>query len=189
MGDRRDDFLLSMYAELWENINRHILVVWQSVGLLFAAFAAMVLSEAEYLQPDIATALVLVVCFWVIAHAYDASGWFNRNLAIISNIEREFLAPADKQRIHPYFDRHRPATLIEHFRIQIGLAVAVGAVALIRHFFERIIRGPLTPFRAEVERWIPYAVLLGGIVLIGLLRRHLNSRYIRLTDETRLPGS
>jgi hypothetical protein len=175
--------VLVMYRELWENINRHILVVWQSVGLLFAAFAAMFLTEAEYLQPDLATALVLVVCFWVIAHAYDASGWFNRNLAIIANIERDFLAPEDQQRIHPYFLRHRPGFLIEHFKIQLGLAVAVGVVALSRHFFDRILAGPLTPFGSEWARWLPYVLLLSGSIMILVLRAHLASQYTRLVGD------
>ena len=80
----RLDFLLAMYAQLMNDINRHIVVVWQSVGVLFGAFAVFALVEKKILSLDIATSLIVMLCAWVIAHVYDASYWYNRNLVIIA---------------------------------------------------------------------------------------------------------
>lgn len=84
----RRDFLLAMYGQLMNDINRHIVVVWQSVGVLFGAFAVFALVEKQIVSLDIATSLIVILCTWVIAHVYDAGYWYNRNLVIIANIER-----------------------------------------------------------------------------------------------------
>jgi hypothetical protein len=107
----RRDFLLAMYGQLMNDINRHIVVVWQSVGVLFGAFAVFALVEKKIVSLDIATSLILLLCAWVVAHVYDAGYWYNRNLVIIANIERQFLRPSDLREIHYYFGRHRKTGL------------------------------------------------------------------------------
>jgi hypothetical protein len=42
----RSDFLIAMYNQLMNDINRHIVVVWQSVTALLGAFAAIQQNEA-----------------------------------------------------------------------------------------------------------------------------------------------
>lgn len=41
----REDLLLKMYDQMFNDINRHIMVVWQSVGVLVGAFAVFALVE------------------------------------------------------------------------------------------------------------------------------------------------
>src|SRR5690606_14260481 len=121
-GHERAEFLRTMYSELWDNINRHVLVVWQPTVVLSTAFVAMLLRDADLLQPDFGTALMITASAWVVAHTLDASSWFNRNLAILRNIEREFLIEADIRRIQPFFARdHRAPKLAEYFLIQLCL--------------------------------------------------------------------
>jgi hypothetical protein len=84
--DRRADFLIEMYKQMWTNINRHILVVWQSVSVLVGTLAAFALVEKKVISLDVACALVVLISAWLVAHTIDANYWFNRNLAIISNI-------------------------------------------------------------------------------------------------------
>src|SRR5262245_16570834 len=103
---RRSDFLIAMYGKLMNDINRHIVVVWQSVGVLFGAFAVFALVEKQVISLDIAASLIIFLCAWVIAHVYDAGYWYNRNLVIIANIERQFLRRSDLRDIHYYFGKH-----------------------------------------------------------------------------------
>ena len=104
---RRSDFLIAMYAQLMNDINRHIVVVWQSVGVLFGAFAVFALVEKKVISLDIAASLIVILCAWVIAHVYDAGYWYNRNLVIIANIERQFLRRSDLHDIHYYFGEQK----------------------------------------------------------------------------------
>jgi hypothetical protein len=78
-SERRDAFLLAMYNQMWGNIDRHILVIWQSVGALLGAFAVLALTEKHVLPIDLACSLMVVICAWVTAHVIDANNWFARN--------------------------------------------------------------------------------------------------------------
>jgi len=135
---RRLDFLLAMYAQLMNDINRHIVVVWQSVGVLFGAFATFALVEKKIISLDIAASLIIFLTAWVVAHVYDASYWYNRNLVIIANIERQFLRSSDLRDIH--FGRHRKkGAMITHLEIQMWLAVGVAILILTVHFFTGVL--------------------------------------------------
>lgn len=89
----RSDFLIAMYNQLMGDINRHIVVVWQSVTTLVGAFAAWSLVEKNVISLDIAVTLIVGLSAWVLAHVYDAAYWYNRNLVIIANIEKAVFAP------------------------------------------------------------------------------------------------
>src|SRR5262245_4404379 len=131
----RADFLIAMYNQLMNDINRHIVVVWQSVGVLFGAFAVFALVEKQIVSLDIATSLIILLCAWMVAHVQDASYWYNRNLVIIANIERQFLRQSDLKEIHYYFAEHRRSgRMITHLRIQLWLAVGVSLLVLLIHF-------------------------------------------------------
>jgi hypothetical protein len=183
----RSQFLLAMYKATWDNINRHILVVWQSVAALFAALAASYLSGKQLLNPDFGTSLIVLATGWSIAHSIDSTAWYNRNLLIISNIERQFLFDADESEIHYYFGKHRDARPIEHIMIQIVLAVAVGGLALIQHFVARVVPGFGAPWRQfDVWRAAPY--VLGGMafVLLVWFSRDVTKKYKELVSRS--PG-
>ena len=40
---RRDEFLMRMYDQMFNDINQHIIVVWQAAGTLVAAFSIFAL--------------------------------------------------------------------------------------------------------------------------------------------------
>jgi hypothetical protein len=54
----REQFLITMYGKMWDNINRHILIVWQSVSVLGGAIAALALEQNKILSIDISTTLM-----------------------------------------------------------------------------------------------------------------------------------
>jgi hypothetical protein len=153
----RSTFLIAMYNQLMNDINRHIVVVWQSVGVLFAAFAGLSLVEKQIISIDVGITLIVIVCAWVIAHVYDASYWYNRNLVMIANIERQFLRTSDLHDIHYYFGEHRrTGSMITHLSIQLWLAVGTGGLVLLYHFFSTVL--PTLSWNAPI-RWpatLPY---------------------------------
>jgi hypothetical protein len=64
----RSEFLIAMYNQMMNDINRHIVVVWQSVSVLVGAFAAWSLIEKKIISLDIAATLIVIITIWVIAH-------------------------------------------------------------------------------------------------------------------------
>jgi hypothetical protein len=111
---------------------------------------------------------------WLLGHLLDASNWYNRNLVIIANIERQFLTDSDQRDIQYYFVHHRPHKMITHLRLQALLGFAVGGVVLWFHFIERVWPGINSPWsNFSSFRALPYVVLVcGSIVVVDLWLRN-----------------
>jgi|SRR5271166_3005152 len=173
----RREFLLQMYGQLWNNINRHLTVVWQSVSVLGGAIAVFALVEKNVLSVDFATAAVVLLCSWVVTNAYEASGWFNRNQAIITNIEREFLTEEDLAKIHPYFAKHRdPKSMQGHIRIQLVLAAVVAISVTVRHFVIQLWPGIGGPWSTiQLHKALPYIMFVVGLIWISAVRNKVIS--------------
>jgi len=166
----RTALLLKMYDQMFNDINRHIAVLWQSVTVLAGAFAVFGLVEKNVLPIDYACALLVLIAAWHLAHVYDASYWYNRNLVIIANIERQFLTSSDLANIQYYFGEHRKnLSMLTHLRIQWWLGIGIGGLIIAYHALSRIVCAPLS--LSEVTRLLPYAVGLGAVFLLWLLRR------------------
>jgi hypothetical protein len=113
-----------------------------------------------------------------IAHVYDAAYWYNRNLVIIANIERQFLQPSDLREIHYYFGRHRKTgSLITHLEIQIYLAVGVALLMLGTHFFTEVL--PIWQKAKEGTglTYLPWAAAVGGMIVWIWSKRKAGRRY------------
>ena len=185
---RRDEFLIAMYQQMWGNVERHILVIWQSVAALFGAFAALALIEKNVVPADLVCALLALVCAWVGAHVIDANYWFARNQVIITNIERQFLTLGDEQMIHPYFRAHRKPDVLDHLSIQAWLAGSVYLLITGWHFFTRVVPGfgeSWCDFRPA--RALPYAVSLVAALLLVRLRNKQLKAYKSLIKNS--PGA
>jgi hypothetical protein len=183
----RKQFLLKMYEQLWNNINRHILVPWQSVAVLISTLAVFALLEKKLLSLDIACTFILIISSWQIAHVLDSSHWVNRNLSIIGNIERQFLAKEDLRHIHYYFGKHRNGSMFNNFRIQFLLGIAISGFILIYHLSNRVLPGVGSPFsNFEITRSLPYIILIICIILITKLYRKNRKKYIELLANS--PG-
>lgn len=174
----RRDFLLAMYGQLMNDINRHIVVVWQSVGVLFGAFAVFALVEKKVISLDVATSLIIMLCAWVIAHVYDAGYWYNRNLVIIANIERQFLKQSDLRDIHYYFGRHRKTgELITHLEIQMYLALGVAALVLATHFLTDILPVWLGNKTDSAIIYFPWITAIVGLIIWRWAKQKASDRY------------
>lgn len=177
--NNREELLLKMYDQMFNDINRHIMVVWQCVGVLIGAFAIFALVEKKVVSLDIAASIVLLLCFWLMCHLLDAAYWYNRNLVIIANIERQFLLQTDLKDIHYYFGKHRPNNvMIEHLKIQFCLGVGLAVIVMGYHLFERVAPGinqPMTNF--EPIRAMPYLLIFFAIIYVWRLTIKLNAKY------------
>lgn len=187
--DERQEFLLEMYRQMFADINRHMTVVWQAVSVVVGAFAILALVEKNIVPVDIAVSLIVVLCTWMYAHMLDGGYWYNRNLAIISNIERQFLVPADLKNIQYYFGRHRSRKnrMISYFRVQAGLATAIATLVLLFHFVTRVLPGRGSPWSDfDASRALPYVSALGAVIVCYVFAKDRQKSYENFIDNS--PG-
>ncbi len=168
-----------MYDQMFNDIDTHILVVWQSVGVLVGAFAIFALAEKQVISFDVATTLIVLLTSWLLAHLQDASYWYNRNLVIIANIERQFLVVSDLRDIHYYFGKHRPKNrMISHLKIQYALGIALAAIMVLLHFVTRVVPGFSEPWsHLDVQRALPYTVVAAALIYLKTFARRERTRY------------
>ena len=164
---------------MFNDIDTHILVVWQSVGVVVGAFAVFALVEKNIIPIDFACSLMIMLSAWLIAHLYDASYWYNRNLVIIANIERQFLGGADLKDIHYYFGKHRAkSAMLTHLKIQYWLGIGIALLFAFYHFATRVLPGIHQPVRNfEFLRSLPYLFILLSFVLLWRLRHNRIESY------------
>jgi hypothetical protein len=174
----REELLLRMYDQMFNDIDRHILVVWQSVGVLVGAFTILSLTEKQVITVDLASGLIVLLAGWLVAHLYDSAYWYNRNLIIIANIERQFLRASDLRDIHYYFGAHRPKNrMISHLRIQYALAIGLTGLVLLFHFITRVLPGMTSVASFDPQRTIPYVVLGAAILYLADSARTERRKY------------
>jgi len=192
MSDRRDTFLIEVYKQMFNDINRHILVVWQSVGVLVGAFAVLSLVEKKVISLDVASSIIVLLCAWLFAHVFDASYWYNRNLVIIANIERQFLLQKDLGEIHYYFGKHRRDNkMIWHLRIQCALGTGLALIILAVHFYYQVIPGlNLAMSQFDPIRALPYLVAIVSVIYCASVKRNRDASYAEfLTNSPGIPVS
>jgi hypothetical protein len=181
--EKRPEFLIAMYEQLMSDINRHIVVVWQMVSVVGAAIVGLVVADKEGVPTAYATIVALVVVAWVLEHLHDSNYWYNRNLVMITNIERVFLTPEDVDRIHPYFAAHRPpASFLEHLAIQRVYALVVAALVF-AYFFARAVYPTLDINAAfSPSKVLAVLVFLAVIARDQVLRRSYEKKYQQYLD-------
>lgn len=175
MAKNREQLLLRMYDQMYNDINRHIMVSWQAIALVAGSFALLSFGLEGTIPFDIAIAILVALAGWMMHHVYDSSYWYNRNLVIITNIEKEFLDREDLKKIHPYFSAFRKNNkMISHLRIHRNLGALITLLILGYHFYLRILPGMraddwvFDPLRA-----LPYLILM---VVVGALISFRNDR-------------
>ena len=174
----REEFLLRMYDQMFNDINRHISIIWQPITVLVGSSALLAAGMRDIISIDIAVTFIILLVGWLIANIYDSAYWYNRNLVIIANIERQFLRQTDLRDIHYYFGEHRSKySMLTHIRIQWYLGVFIGSLILLYHFLTQALKtcpsisSPAIPFRLELL--LPYVT---GILIFFWLLHWRNHR-------------
>lgn len=188
--DDRKTFLMEMYRQMFSDINRQMTVVWQAVSVVVGAFALLALVEKAIIPLDVAISLIIILSAWMYAHMIDGSYWYNRNLVIIANIERQFLLQSDLKDIQHYFGAHRSdrAKMITYFRIQAWLAVAIALLVLLFHFCVQILPGVRQPWsNFEPQRLLPYIAIIASIFVCWRLAESRRKSYSVFVNNS--PGA
>lgn len=172
----REEFLINMYQQLMADINRHIMVVWQSIATVGGSIVFFTWSSNGSLAIEYAVSLVIFVGFWQLLHVLDSNYWYNRNLVIIANIERQFLKKSDETTIHHYFVEHRKKnSLIDHLKIQFFLGVGVILFSVVYYWIEKKAAGGEF-FNCSFKDALPLIFLFsGGIYTIHFWKDRENS--------------
>lgn len=184
----RKELLINLYNQLWNSINVRTTAIWNSVGLFTGAFAVLALTGNNIISLDIAASLIIMICGWYLANIIDVSFWYNRNLVIISNIEKEFFEKDDLRKIHSYFGSHRPNNrMIYHFKVQFFLGVGIGLIFIILHFLKEVL--PNIDFDIEKVRlqgYMPYLIALCVSIYLIRFKARTNRNYSNFVSSS--PG-
>jgi hypothetical protein len=209
MGDLEQkakyDFLSTMYKSMWDNINRHVTALWQSTAVLGTAFGAALLIKTSSAAgtagagsgsigdstPEFAVSVVIAACCWLIAHAFDAANWYNRNIQILGNIESVFFAlmtPAE--RVHPYGDPNwrRQNEVLPYMRLQAVFGAMIALAAFGWHFVSRVMPWLDQDNRFDFVTALPAIVLGIGAIVCGVswwANRKDFAEFLIKTDEFR----
>lgn len=189
--DRRDEFLVKMYEQMFNDIDRHHKIVWQVIGVLVGSFAVIALTEKGLIPLNIAVSIVILISLWVIAHVYDSNYWYNRNLVIISNIERQFLKKEDLKDIQYYFGEHRDRNAVQtSLKIQLYIAWGLIILFLAYHFIIEIYPGFMLSWKDSKIDWMklmPYVVLIVFYLrLVRWIKKKREGDYIEILKNS--PG-
>jgi hypothetical protein len=152
------------------------------------AFAVFALVEKNIIPMDYACTLMVTLCAWLFANLYDASYWYNRNLVIIANIERQFLGPDDLKEIHYYFGKHRKkSAMITHLKIQYALGLGIATLFILYHFIGRVLPGIHAPVgNFELSRSLPYLAATAWAIFLWFLRKNRIDSYQEFLENS--PG-
>jgi hypothetical protein len=182
----RQQFLTNMYDQMWNNTTRHITLIWQPIIVIFATIGAIMAAEIKdlnFVAISIFISLAYLVIGWFLAHVHDSSGWVNRNLVIISNIEKQFLEAKDEIEIHPYFNSDpKKREMIEHFQIQYFLGLTLG-VAVTFYYVWKIIQNG---FCFVNEIYIPIVGFLIASIYVYKIRQRVKESFENLIRKS--PG-
>lgn len=173
MANNESEFLMRMYDQMWSNINRHINVAWQAVGVIGAAFAAFALIEKEVISYQLAFLFVIMICYWVLLHIYDAAAWCHRNLCIVSNIEMKMLSRLDPREIYDGVGKPRKKQMLRHMRIQRLLPVLIVCFSSVGFAYKQ--------YTHEIVWWQLLACLL-LVCAFFILNWKLNTKLQKAND-------
>ncbi len=164
---------MKMYSELCCENNRSVQLGWQSTGIFIGAFALFSFVEKGTISLDIAITLMILLATWAIVQLLNSNYWYNRNLVMIANIEKQFLQTSDLRDIHYYFGKHRKSnSILDDLRIQMTLFIAIVILIISYHFIIRVLPGIRNPeaYTFEFVGLLPYISLL-FLVLYSLIER------------------
>src|SRR4051812_31467113 len=177
----RSAFLVAMYTQLHQGISRHAVGVWQSITTLLAAVGALSLAEKHVLSADVAVSFVMLTLVWFLAQVIDANYWYGRNLAMISNIERQFLEDSDLRNVHYYFGQHRAGNVfLTNFRIHLLFGLSLLVLVLGYHCVNSVVPELALQWcsmKSARGLALPYIITLFGAAYLWRLRRRRMQAY------------
>lgn len=186
--DKRPDFLIKMYEVYNNEIDRHFGFAWQAVSV-FAASIVTILTSTETIAgiPSYAAlSLYIVLVTWGIETIIDSYFWYNRNLVVIANIERQFLQDKDAKEIHYYFQSHRKSNKpITFFNNLLLFLIATPLLVIAFYFWIPATAGRYY-FYHDISTYIPLVILVIAILQIRASTQKRNAHYREFMTQS--PG-
>lgn len=177
-----------MYNQLCSEIDRHIKVIWQAVGVLLSTFTVFALVEKNIIPMDIAASVIVLVSALSIAIIIESNYWYNRNLVIIANIERQFLLETDDTDIQFYFKAHRKNNkYLDMMLIQIFFIIILLLIIILYHFWIQVWPyAYLSIAHFDLIKATPYITLGISIILLQIFHRKRIKNYNTFREKS--PG-
>lgn len=97
----RDKFLLEMYSQLWQSIQRVEGGMWSFIAAFGAIAVSLIAGFQQQIPLDLASIFGIILSFWGMNLAVTSSRWMNRNIEQVGNLEREFFIEDDYGNIVP----------------------------------------------------------------------------------------
>jgi hypothetical protein len=165
--DDRKTFLISMYNQLCNEMDRHIKITWQIVGVLLSTFTVFALVQNELIPLDLATDIVIVVACLALGIIIESNFWYNRNLVMVANIERQFLEPNDASEIHYYFIKHRDKNaFIDMMKIQMIFVLLI-LIIVVGYHYNEVVLPSLNPENDwDFLKISPYLILVTSSIIL-----------------------
>jgi hypothetical protein len=185
---KRADFLIQMYETYNAEIARHFGLAWQAVSVFLASIIAIVaaIKQIGGIPAYVVISLYFLLVTWAVEVVIDAAFWYNRNLVVVANIERQFMKPSDARDIHWYFLAHRPFNKpITFMRSLLLFLVSIAFVVLIFYFTLPEINGQ-KDFFCSISSYIPLIIAAGLALVIRNFAIDKNKEY--LTFLANAPG-
>jgi len=181
--DERKEFLLHLFDKVWDDIGSTIKVIWQSIVILLGVIATIIFTKANIVPITTTYTIAMIAIAWILAHVENAAYWFNRNLVIIANIERQFLNEDDSEQIHFYFTAHRPAKMVPHFQLQYWFLIMMALCLLLYYstakllpFFKKFPNPSISHYIFS-SVYFPYITAMIGILFICYFRNKNIEKY------------
>ena len=158
--EKRDQFLLHLYDQLWNSITRIEQGLWQFIGIYAGIFGAHLYIGKS--QPMLAVILTILAAFWGINIAINAGKWFERNRMLIINIEMQFLSEEDSRKIMPSEYRQKKPrkffTVLDRIHILVFFTSVMISLITYWNNISRISRNV----------WIVVVLLTASVVLTAI---------------------
>ncbi len=176
---KRAEFLIKMYETYNAEIARHFGLAWQAVSVFLASIVAIVaaIKEIAGIPAYAIISLYFFLVTWAIEVVIDAAFWYNRNLVVVANIERQFMKPSDARDIHWYFLEHRPFNKPITFMRSLLLFLVSIALAVLLFYFLLPEINKQKEFFCTFSSYIPLLVALGLSLVIRNFAIGKNSEY------------
>jgi hypothetical protein len=131
----REEFLLKMYEACWQNVTTAGDAVWKVFASYVAVFAGLSFA-GPFIGIEGFLLLVIVFSGFGMIVCLNGNLWFERNIGMISNIEKEFLLEMDYNVIIPKkWQQHEPSFVTSEiwwvmFLLFLATAVVLNLVML-----------------------------------------------------------
>lgn len=185
---QRHDFILHYYNMAVKDLDRHLLIGWQTIAVVAGAAASLSLGYKGDLPVPIAVVVTVVVLCWGMLNIIDANFWALRAIAFLANVEAVYFRESDRQFFNPYAGKHPRYELLRTLAYQAWLILALLAVAVVFAIWSGLDYGSVTEPR-DVLLWsLSLWFLLGGIWVIFTSWRRQLGGYRRFVKDSPGPG-